>query len=102
MPEITVEGGHRLRGTVGVCGAKNAALKEMVAVILAPGRHQLTNVPQIYDVTLMGDVLIHLGCHVRRENGSLWLVIPEELNPEAPLELVRQMRASIVVLGPLL
>jgi UDP-N-acetylglucosamine 1-carboxyvinyltransferase len=102
MPEITVEGGHQLRGTVGVSGAKNAALKEMVAAILAPGRHQLTNVPQIHDVTLMGDVLTHLGCHVRRENGSLWLVTPEELIPEAPLELVRQMRASIVVLGPLL
>jgi UDP-N-acetylglucosamine 1-carboxyvinyltransferase len=102
MPEITVEGGHQLRGTVGVSGAKNAALKEMVAAILAPGRHQLTNVPNIHDVTLMGDVLTHLGCHVRRENGSLWLVTPVELNPEAPLELVRQMRASIVVLGPLL
>ncbi len=102
MPEITVEGGHQLRGTVGVCGAKNAALKEMVAAILAPGRHQLTNVPEIDDVTLMGDVLAHLGCHVRRENGSLWLVTPDELIPEAPLELVRRMRASIVVLGPLL
>lgn len=102
MPEITVEGGHQLRGTVGVCGAKNAALKEMVAAILAPGRHQLTNVPEIDDVTLMGDVLTHLGCHVRRENDSLWLVTPDELIPEAPLELVRRMRASIVVLGPLL
>jgi len=102
MPEITVEGGHRLRGTVGVCGAKNAALKEMVAAILAPGRHELTNVPQIDDVSLMGDVLAHLGCHVRRENDSLWLVTPDELIPEAPLELVRQMRASFVVLGPLL
>ncbi len=100
MPEITVEGGHRLRGTVGVCGAKNAALKEMVAAILAPGRHELTNVPQIDDVSLMGDVLAHLGCHVRRENDSLWLVTPDELIPEAPLELVRQMRASFVVLGP--
>jgi len=102
MPEITVEGGHQLRGTIGVCGAKNAALKEMVAAILAPGRHQLTNVPEIDDVTLMGDVLTHLGCHVRRENGSLWVVTPDELNPEAPLDLVRRMRASIVVLGPLL
>jgi UDP-N-acetylglucosamine 1-carboxyvinyltransferase len=102
MPEITVEGGHQLRGTVGVCGAKNAALKEMVAAILAPGRHQLTNVPEIDDVTLMEDVLSHLGCHIRRENGSLWLVTPDELIPEAPIEMVRRMRASIVVLGPLL
>ena len=102
MPEITVEGGHQLRGTVGVGGSKNAALKEMVAAILAPGRHELTNVPHIDDVTLMSEVLTHLGCHIRREDGSLWLVTPDALNPEAPLELVRQMRASIVVLGPLL
>ena len=102
MPEITVEGGHQLRGTVGVGGSKNAALKEMVAAILAPGRHELTNVPQIDDVTLMSEVLTHLGCHIRREDGSLWLVTPDALIPEAPLELVRQMRASIVVLGPLL
>ncbi|MGH8927000.1 MAG: UDP-N-acetylglucosamine 1-carboxyvinyltransferase [Acidimicrobiia bacterium] len=102
MPEIIVQGGQQLRGTVGVGGAKNAALKEMVATILAPGRHQLTNVPNIDDVRLMGDVLSHLGCHIRRENGSLWIVTPDGLTPEAPLELVRQMRASIVVLGPLL
>ncbi|HSL25467.1 MAG TPA: UDP-N-acetylglucosamine 1-carboxyvinyltransferase, partial [Acidimicrobiia bacterium] len=77
-------------------------LKEMVSAILAPGRHQLTNVPRIDDVDLMADVLAHLGCHIRRENGSLWLVTPEQPIPEAPLELVRRMRASIVVLGPLL
>lgn len=102
MPEITVEGGHPLRGTVGVSGAKNAALKEMVAAILAPGRHQLTNVPDIADVTYMGDVLSNLGCHLRRDGESLWLVTPDDLVPEAPLDLVRRMRASIVVLGPLL
>lgn len=102
MPEIAVEGGHVLRGTVGVSGAKNAALKEMVAAVLAPGRHKLSNVPDIADVTYMGDVLSHLGCRLQREGDSLWLVTPDELTPEAPLELVRRMRASIVVLGPLL
>lgn len=102
MPEILVEGGQALHGTVGVGGAKNAALKEMVATVLAPGRHHLANVPDIADVALMGDVLGHLGCKIRRENGSLWIITPERLIPEAPLELVRKMRASIVVLGPLL
>jgi len=102
MPEITVEGGHPLRGTVGVSGAKNAALKEMVAAILAPGRHQLSNVPDIADVTYMGDVLSNLGCHLRRDGDTLWLITPDDLVPEAPLDLVRRMRASIVVLGPLL
>jgi UDP-N-acetylglucosamine 1-carboxyvinyltransferase len=102
MSEILVEGGYPLRGTVGVGGAKNAALKEMVAALLAPGRHRLENVPRIADVALMGEVLTHAGCHLQFEDDVLHVVVPEELRPEAPLPLVRQMRASIVVLGPLL
>ncbi|HKZ21467.1 MAG TPA: UDP-N-acetylglucosamine 1-carboxyvinyltransferase [Acidimicrobiia bacterium] len=102
MPEIIVEGGAALRGTIGVGGAKNAALKEMVAAILVPGRHRLTNVPDIADIGLMADLLTHMGCRLQREGDSLWIVTPEQLRPEAPLELVRRMRASIVVLGPLL
>ena len=102
MSVIIVEGGARLQGTVGVRGAKNAVLKEMVSALLAPGRHRLTNVPTILDVDLMSQVLDHLGCRVEMGTNELWVVVPEELNPEAPIELVRQMRASIVVLGPLL
>lgn len=102
MSEIIVDGGPALRGTVGVGGAKNAALKEMVAAVLVPGRHRLTNVPDIADITMMGDLLTHMGCRLQRENDSLWIVTPDQLRPEAPLELVRRMRASIVVLGPLL
>lgn len=102
MPQIIVEGGPALHGTVGVLGAKNAVLKEMAATILAPGRHRLSNVPDILDVTLMSEVLAHIGCHVSRNGNELQIVVPEELEPEAPLHLVRQMRASIVVLGPLL
>jgi UDP-N-acetylglucosamine 1-carboxyvinyltransferase len=102
MPEIIVEGGAALRGTIGVGGAKNAALKEMVAAILVPGRHRLTNVPDIADIGLMADLLTHMGCRLQREGDSLWIVTPDQLRPEAPLELVRRMRASIVVLGPLL
>jgi UDP-N-acetylglucosamine 1-carboxyvinyltransferase len=102
MSMIVVEGGARLQGTVGVRGAKNAVLKEMVSALLAPGRHRLTNVPTILDVDLMCQVLKHLGCRVEQGSNELWVVVPDELNPEAPIELVRQMRASIVVLGPLL
>jgi UDP-N-acetylglucosamine 1-carboxyvinyltransferase len=102
MSVMVVEGGARLQGTVGVRGAKNAVLKEMVSALLAPGRHRLTNVPTILDVDLMCQVLDHLGCRVELGSNELWVVVPEELNPEAPIELVRQMRASIVVLGPLL
>lgn len=83
-------------------GAKNAVLKEMVSALLAPGRHRLTNVPDILDVSLMCEVLEHIGCRVEQGDHELWLVVPDQLLPEAPIELVRRMRASIVVLGPLL
>jgi UDP-N-acetylglucosamine 1-carboxyvinyltransferase len=102
MPKILVEGGARLNGTVPTLGAKNAVLKEIVSTLLAPGRHHLTNVPSILDVALMAQVLEHIGCRVEQGDHELWIVVPDELLPEAPIDLVRQMRASIVVLGPLL
>jgi UDP-N-acetylglucosamine 1-carboxyvinyltransferase len=102
MAQIIVEGGPAVHGTVGVLGAKNAVLKEMAASLLAPGRHRLGNVPDILDVSLMGEVLAHVGCHVERDGHDLLIVVPDAPRPEAPLHLVRQMRASIIVLGPLL
>lgn len=102
MSTIVVEGGQPLAGTVRVLGAKNAVLKEMVSALLAPGRHSLSNVPSILDVDLMCRVLEHTGCRIEQGEERLWIVVPEELTPEAPIDLVRQMRASIVVLGPLL
>ena len=102
MSKIVVEGGRSLAGTVNVLGAKNAVLKEMVSALLAPGRHRLTNVPSILDVELMCRVLEYTGCKVDQGDQELWIVVPEELRPESPIDLVRQMRASIVVLGPLL
>lgn len=83
-------------------GAKNAVLKHMVAAMLAPGEHVLSNVPAIADVAIMGEVLAHAGATCQAEGASVRLVIPEEPNPEAPLELVRKMRASILILGALL
>lgn len=102
MSKILVEGGARLTGTVKTLGAKNAVLKEIVSTLLAPGRHHLTNVPAILDVELMSQVLEHTGCRIEQGDHELWIVVPDEPRPEAPIELVRQMRASIVVLGPLL
>ena len=61
MDQIVVTGGAPLEGSVAVLGAKNAVLKQMVAMLLAPGTHRLTNVPGILDVELMGRVLDHIG-----------------------------------------
>lgn len=95
-------GGRVLNGTVAVKGAKNAALKLMVASLLAPGTHRLDNVPDIIDVEIMRQVLQYVGAETHRENGSLTIDVPETPLPEAPIELVRKMRASILVLGALL
>jgi len=102
MSAIVVEGGRPLKGTLEVLGAKNAVLKEMAAALLAPGRHTLSNVPRILDVSLMGEVLGHTGGHCELSDNELSIVIPEDVLPEAPIELVRRMRASILILGPLL
>lgn len=102
MEEIVVTGGSSLRGTVAVLGAKNAVLKQMVSMLMAPGTHTLSNVPAILDVDAMATVLEHIGAACTFGGGLLTVDVPDSLRPEAPLELVRQMRASIVVLGPLL
>ena len=100
-----------LTGEVRVGGAKNSALKLMSAALLAPGRTVITNVPDILDVHVMGNLLEELGCTVSVELGSgddgdgtpgrAVIDVPDELHPEAPYDLVRRLRASISVLGPL-
>lgn len=102
METLRITGGTPLSGSVAVLGAKNAVLKHMVATLLAPGRHELTNVPGIVDVALMGDVLRHVGAECHFSGTRLEIVVPDEPRPEAPLDLVRKMRASILVLGALL
>lgn len=97
-----VEGGARLDGTVSVLGAKNAVLKHLVATLLAPGTHTIANVPGILDVQIMGQVLEHIGAVCRFEGSTVTVDVPDELLPEAPIDLVRRMRASILVLGALL
>ena len=102
MQRLMITGGRRLEGVAPVYGAKNAALKHMVAALLAPGTHHLTNVPPILDVSIMGDVLRHVGATCEVDRLSLTIDVPERPLPEAPLELVRKMRASILILGALL
>jgi UDP-N-acetylglucosamine 1-carboxyvinyltransferase len=102
MDRLVVTGGARLAGSVRVSGAKNSALKVMAASLLAPGRSLLRNVPRIIDCSMMGEVLEHLGATVEWEDGGVAVDATHLSSVEAPYELVRQMRASIVVLGPLL
>ncbi|HET7534594.1 MAG TPA: UDP-N-acetylglucosamine 1-carboxyvinyltransferase [Nocardioidaceae bacterium] len=93
-----------LRGTARVDGAKNSALKLMAAALLAPGTTVLSNVPDILDVAVMAQLLEQLGCRVTVEHdaeGRVTIEVPEELAHEAPYDLVRRLRASISVLGPL-
>jgi UDP-N-acetylglucosamine 1-carboxyvinyltransferase len=101
MDRLLVTGGARLAGTVRASGAKNAALKHMAAALLAPGRTTLRNVPRILDCVLMGRVLEHLGVPVTWDGSSVSIDATVVEGIEAPYDLVRQMRASIVVLGPL-
>jgi UDP-N-acetylglucosamine 1-carboxyvinyltransferase len=103
---IRVVGGARLDGEVTVVGAKNSALKLMAAALLAPGRTVLSNVPRITDIAIMAEVLRRLGCAVTLvEDSDLAAVevdVPEDCGTEADYDLVRRLRASICVLGPLL
>lgn len=103
--------GTPLHGSVHVDGAKNSALKLLAATLLAPGRSTIHNVPDILDVAAMCELLQHLGCTVGPitdlsgpgpgPHSSVTIDVPDGLTPVAPYALVRRLRASIAVLGPL-
>ena len=101
---FSVTGGHRLSGSVDVTGAKNSVLKLMAAALLAEGATTLTNVPDILDVEIMAELLRRLGCTVTHDAATSTLIIdvPATIAHRADYDLVRRMRASICVLGPLL
>src|ERR671917_1013970 len=101
MERFLVEGGARLHGEVEISGAKNAALKLVAASLLAPGKTILRNVPRIKDVNTMLAVLDGLGAETSFSGHTLEIDASEIDSFTAPYALVRQMRASIVVLGPL-
>jgi UDP-N-acetylglucosamine 1-carboxyvinyltransferase len=102
MDRLLVTGGAPLDGTVEIAGAKNSALKLMAAAVLADGRFTLRNVPRIQDCFTMVEVLDHLGVGTAWKQGELVLDTSEVRPAETPYELVSRMRASILVLGPLL
>ena len=104
MDRLRVVGGARLAGTVTVAGAKNSALKLMAATLLAPGESRITNLPAIADVDYMAELLTRLGCTVEidKSMGEVRIDVPEKLGHRADYDLVRKMRASINVLGPLI
>ncbi|UER54941.1 UDP-N-acetylglucosamine 1-carboxyvinyltransferase [Kineosporiaceae bacterium SCSIO 59966] len=103
MERIEVAGGARLQGEVTVRGAKNSVLKLMAGCLLAPGHSTLLDVPDILDVRIMAELLRRLGCTVEHDTDAhaVTVDVPDEPGHRADYELVRAMRASISVLGPL-
>ena len=102
MDRLLVTGGTPLDGTVEIAGAKNSALKLMAAVVLSDGRTTVRNVPRIQDCITMVEVLEHLGVGCAWKGDALILDTRDVRSIETPYELVSRMRASILVLGPLL
>jgi len=101
VARFRIVGGARLHGEVRISGAKNSALKLMAAALLAPGTSTIGNVPDIADVDIMAELLTRLGCTVVHGAGEVKITVPEKLSHRAEYDLVRRMRASINVLGPL-
>jgi len=105
MQKLVINGGKRLSGTVEVSGAKNAALPILAATILTDGKTRLNNVPAVADIDSMCRLLANLGVETEQARDSshgLEVTIGELSSLEAPYDLVRKMRASVIVLGPML
>ena len=103
MDKIRIVGGRPLEGTVQISGAKNAALPALAACLLTDQPVTLHNIPRVRDVITMFRVLEHLGGEPTQENGGSARIRVQRIGePEAPYDLVRTMRASVLVLGPLL
>ncbi|PKN63848.1 MAG: UDP-N-acetylglucosamine 1-carboxyvinyltransferase [Deltaproteobacteria bacterium HGW-Deltaproteobacteria-15] len=102
MEKIVIEGGQALKGNVRISGAKNAALPAIAACLLTGGEHRLYGIPSLRDIRTIRVIMSNMGVTFNDSNGAL-VVNSENLNDcEAPYELVRTMRASILLLGPLL
>jgi UDP-N-acetylglucosamine 1-carboxyvinyltransferase len=101
MKSIYITGGKKLHGEVTVSGAKNAALPILAAALLGEGKHRIANVPRLADVTTFGRILQNMGVSFERQGNDVLIDSTALTNPEAPYDLVRTMRASVLVLGPL-
>jgi UDP-N-acetylglucosamine 1-carboxyvinyltransferase len=102
MDKFVIDGPVRLEGDVAVSGAKNAALPCLAATLLTAEPVRLTNLPRVADVKTMQKVLGHIGARIEAEPEGVTIGVPEIANADAPYELVKTMRASVLVLGPLL
>ncbi len=102
MDKIVIEGGRRLEGDVAVSGAKNAALPILISSLLTDGRNTFRNVPDLQDIRSVCTLLRRLGAEIRVADHQVEIDASGLCNHEAPYDLVRKMRASILVLGPLL
>ncbi|HCS50085.1 MAG TPA: UDP-N-acetylglucosamine 1-carboxyvinyltransferase, partial [Planctomycetaceae bacterium] len=103
MDQLKIQGGVKLQGTISVSGAKNAALPIMAACLAIPGRTILSNIPQLRDTNSMIQLLTQLGVKIE-ESGHNSVILEPQSNQisHADYDLVRTMRASVCVLGPLL
>lgn len=102
MDKIVIIGGRELSGAVEISGAKNAVLPVIVATLLAPGKYRISRVPDLRDTRTMMKLLSVIGAEVSYKNGLMIIDSTNCDNPEAPYDLVKTMRASFYVLGPLL
>ena len=101
MDKILVHGGHKLNGSVRISGSKNSARPILAATLLTKDPCTISNVPDLSDIHYMLQILSHLGAQVERASGTV-CVEAEKIKSEAPYDIVRKMRASVCVLGPLL
>lgn len=101
MDKIVIEGGRTLQGEVTISGAKNAALPILVSSLLTDGENTYTNVPDLQDIRSIKDLLANLGARIESDGSTVQIDASGLCNHEAPYDLVRKMRASILVLGPL-
>jgi UDP-N-acetylglucosamine 1-carboxyvinyltransferase len=102
MDKIRIRGGRQLDGSIRISGAKNAALPLMAAALLSPEPLVLSNVPDLADISTMGKLLIELGVAVERDGDQVTMTAADGGSTTADYDLVRKMRASVLVLGPLL
>ena len=101
MDKLLIEGGTRLSGEIAISGAKNAALPILCAALLTREPVTFTNVPKLNDIGTLLKLLAQMGVKVVRDGNVVTLDAGELNNPVAPYEMVKTMRASILVLGPL-
>jgi UDP-N-acetylglucosamine 1-carboxyvinyltransferase len=102
MQKLRIEGGRKLSGAITISGAKNAALPALAATLLSTDTVELERIPDVADISTMADLLRSIGARVEREGGRFRISAETISEPTAPYELVKTMRASSLVLGPLL